>query len=259
MRIGGGPVAEELGVRARATRAGDLGLLEHEQRRALAHDEPVAAGVERSARGDPGSSLWPGRQRPDDVERPEGERRQRDLARRPRSPRRPGRRGGRRAPRRARPRPRRTSSRSTGSARARRGRCRGWRAPHRRRPPARGSARPAGCPSRGSARAGPRRRRSRRAPSRGRCRSGRGPRRRRAPGGRPASSRASRPATSPNWLNRSSCRAIWRHPGERVEVVDLGGDLRAERRRVEAVDPLDRRAAGAERQPRTPRARSRRR
>ena len=29
-----------------------------------------------------------------------------------------------------------------------------------------------------------------------------------------------------------------RHPGERIEVVDLGGDLRAERARVEAVDPL---------------------
>ena len=37
-----------------------------------------------------------------------------------------------------------------------------------------------------------------------------------------------------------------RHPGERVEVVDLGGDLRAERRRVEPIDPLDRRAAGPE-------------
>ena len=33
---------------------------------------------------------------------------------------------------------------------------------------------------------------------------------------------------------------LGRHPGERVEVVDLGGDLRAERDRVEPVDPLDR-------------------
>ena len=39
---------------------------------------------------------------------------------------------------------------------------------------------------------------------------------------------------------------LGRHPGERVEVVDLGRDLRAERARVEAVDPLDRRAAGAQ-------------
>src|SRR6185295_15437449 len=32
----------------------------------------------------------------------------------------------------------------------------------------------------------------------------------------------------------------------RVEIVDLGGDLAAERRRVEAIDPLDRRPARAE-------------
>ncbi len=37
---------------------------------------------------------------------------------------------------------------------------------------------------------------------------------------------------------------LGRHPGERVEVVDLGRDLRAERARVEAVDALDRGAAG---------------
>ena len=35
-------------------------------------------------------------------------------------------------------------------------------------------------------------------------------------------------------------RGLGRHPGERVEVVHLGGDLRAERRRIEAVDPPDR-------------------
>ncbi len=40
-----------------------------------------------------------------------------------------------------------------------------------------------------------------------------------------------------------------RHPGERVEVVDLGRDLRAERRRVEAVDALDRGAARAQARP----------
>ena len=37
-----------------------------------------------------------------------------------------------------------------------------------------------------------------------------------------------------------------RHPGERVEVVHLGRDLRAERRRVEPVDPPDRRPGGAQ-------------
>src|SRR6185369_2258372 len=35
-------------------------------------------------------------------------------------------------------------------------------------------------------------------------------------------------------------RGLWRHPGEGVEVVDLGRDLRAEWARVEAVDALDR-------------------
>ena len=39
---------------------------------------------------------------------------------------------------------------------------------------------------------------------------------------------------------------LGRHPGERVEVVDLGRHLAAERARVEAIDPLDRRAGGAQ-------------
>ena len=33
---------------------------------------------------------------------------------------------------------------------------------------------------------------------------------------------------------------LGRHPGERVEIVDLGRDLRAERARIEPVDPFDR-------------------
>ena len=41
-------------------------------------------------------------------------------------------------------------------------------------------------------------------------------------------------------------RGLRGHPGERVEVVDLGRDLRAERRGIEPVDPLDRRAPGAQ-------------
>ena len=44
-------------------------------------------------------------------------------------------------------------------------------------------------------------------------------------------------------------RGLRRHPRERVEVVDLGGDLRAERTRVEAVDPPDRRTGRAEARP----------
>ncbi len=34
-----------------------------------------------------------------------------------------------------------------------------------------------------------------------------------------------------------------RHPRQRIEVVDLGGDLRAERRRIEPIDTLDGRLA----------------
>ena len=52
-------------------------------------------------------------------------------------------------------------------------------------------------------------------------------------------------------------RGLGRHPGERVEVVDLGRDLRAERARVEAVDALDRRAAGPQPGPERVDARSR--
>ena len=134
------------------------------------------------------------------------------------------------------------------------------RAPRRRTPRARGSAPPAGCRARGTARAAPPRRRCRPAPSRGRCRSAPGRRRRRLPGASRASSSASRPATSPNWLNRSSWRAVLGGiHGERVEVVDLGGDLRAERARVEAVDPRHRRPAAPEAGPERVDARSRRR
>ena len=55
----------------------------------------------------------------------------------------------------------------------------------------------------------PRRRRSRRARCRGRSRSARGAAAPASPGRSPASSRASWPATSPNWLNRSSWRAVF--------------------------------------------------
>ncbi len=246
MGVGRRAVAEQLGVRDRAARLGDLGRLEHEQRGALAHDEPVATRVERPL-GRPGLVVVAGRQRPDDVERTERERAERDLARHRRSPRRPDPRAGRRAPRRARPPPTRTSWRSTGSGRGRRGRCRGWPAPRRRRRPARGSARPGGSRARGSARAAPRRRRCHRAPSRDRSRSAAGAappslaRRQAGVVEREAAGDQPELAEPVELAGR-----LGRHPGERVEVVDLGRDLRAERARVEAVDPLDRRAAGAQ-------------
>ena len=49
------------------------------------------------------------------------------------------------------------------------------------------------------------------------------------------------------------------HVVERLEVVDLGGDLGAERAWVEAVDPLDRRAARPEPGPERGQADARRR
>ena len=79
MRVRGRAVAEQLGVWDRPARLGDLGRLEHEQRRALAHDEPVAPEVERPL-GRAGLVVVARRQRADDVERPERERAQRDLA-----------------------------------------------------------------------------------------------------------------------------------------------------------------------------------
>ena len=148
-----------------------------------------------------------GRQGPDDVERPERERRQRDLAAARDRRIHPALAQVARAPPRGRPRPTRTSWPSTGSGRARRGRCPGWPAPRRRTRRGRGSGRPGGCPSRDSARAGPRRRRCPRAPSRGRSRSAPATAAPSTPGANPASSRASRPAAMPIWLNRSRRRA----------------------------------------------------
>ena len=73
MGIGGGAVAEQLGVGRRAAARGRFGLLQHEQRRALAHDEAVAPDVERS-RGAVRLVVVARGQRPDDVERAERER-----------------------------------------------------------------------------------------------------------------------------------------------------------------------------------------
>ena len=52
---------------------------------------------------------------------------------------------------------------------------------------------------------------------------------------------------------------LGRHPGERVEIVDLGGNLAAERTRVEPVDRRHRRAAGAQSRPKRGNARPDRR
>ena len=49
--VRGRAVAQELGVRRRAARGRSPGILEDQERRALAHDEPVAADVERPGRG----------------------------------------------------------------------------------------------------------------------------------------------------------------------------------------------------------------
>ena len=122
-----------------------------------------------------------------------------------------------------------------------RARSRGWPAPRRRRPRARGSAPPRGSRDRGTWCAAPRRRRCRRAPSRGRSPT------------RSAAAAPARPGSRPGVLEREPAGheaelaepvelagGLRRHPGDRIEVVDLGRDLGAERRGVEAVDPLAR-------------------
>jgi len=77
--IGRRAVAEDFRVGLGPPPEGRLRLLQDEQGRALAHDEPVAPLVER-----PGSVpcvvVVTGRQRPDDVEGAEGQRGERDLA-----------------------------------------------------------------------------------------------------------------------------------------------------------------------------------
>ena len=68
-----------------------------------------------------------------------------------------------------------------------------------------------------------------------------------APGVRRASSSASRPATSPNWLNRSSWRAVFggiQASGSKSST--WAATWRAERRRIEAVDPSAPASAGSQ-------------
>jgi hypothetical protein len=91
-------------------------------------------------------------------------------------------------------------------------------------------------PSRGSARAAPPRRRSaERRIEIPICSAARHRRLRRSPAPRePARDEAE--LAEPVEL----AGGLRRHPGERIEVVDLGGDLAPEGRRVETVDPLDR-------------------
>ena len=77
-RIRRRPVSDDLRVRLGAARPGDVLGLEDQERRALAHDEAVARRVERPARLRRVVVLAVG-ERPDDVERAEGERAQGDL------------------------------------------------------------------------------------------------------------------------------------------------------------------------------------
>ena len=77
IRVVAGAEAEDLGDRRRPAAAGGLELLEHEDRRRLAHDEPVAVAVEG-----PGGGLGvvvAGGEDADEGERPERQRRERRL------------------------------------------------------------------------------------------------------------------------------------------------------------------------------------
>ncbi len=240
--VRGRPVAEDLGVRPRATPSGDLGLLEHEQRGALAHDEPVPSRIERPG-GLLGSIVRVGRQGPDDVERPEREGAERDLGAAGDGPvdravpdgskclaegHRAGRAGVRRREDRA--------ADVEGDAEVRRRRS----TEHGERE-VRGDGPDAACEialvlglgvrdaAEGAAEIDPDA-----FPLRGAGNAGREPRvlERQPPGNQPE---LAEPLELP--------RGLRRHVVESVEVVDLGGDLRAERRWIEAVDPANRRSA----------------
>ena len=77
--VRGRAVAHQLGVRDRPAPFRDHGILEHQQGGSLAHDETVALAVERPG-GVAGVVVPTGRECPDDVECPKGERAQGDLA-----------------------------------------------------------------------------------------------------------------------------------------------------------------------------------
>ncbi len=245
MGIGGGAVAEQLGVGRRAAARGRFGVLQHEQRRALAHDEAVAPDIERS-RGAVRLVVVARGQGPDDVERTERERRQRDLAaagdrgvdaalaqvteRLAQRDRARGTRIGRGQDR-AADVERDAEVGRGGAAEDRQREVRGdlpdallevalvlflgvGDAPERRTeidPDALGAGR--------AVRAGDEARVVQRETT----------------GDHPE-------LAEPVELTRG----LRRHPRERVEVVDLGGDLGAERGRIESIDPLDRRARFAQ-------------
>ena len=258
MGVGGGAVAEQLRVRDGAARLRDLGRLEHEQRRALAHDEAVASRVE-GPRGVSRVVVVAVRQRPDDVERSERERTQRDLA---------AARDGRIDPPLAQ-----VTHRLAERDRARRARVR------------RRQDRPAHVerdPEVGRRRAAEDRQREVRGdladpllevalvlllrigdPAERRAQVDADPLRVRPAidAGRQPRIVEREPAGDEPELAEpvELARGLGRHPGERVEVVDLGRDLRAERARVEAVDALDRRASRHGGRPGTRRGLSRRR
>ena len=238
-------VAEDLRVRDGAASLGHVRRLEDEQRGALAHDEPVATRVERPGRR-PGLVVVAGRQRPDDVEGTERERAQRDLAAA----------GDRRidstlaqVPERLADRDRTRRAR-VGGRQDRPADVEGDAEVGRRRPAEHGKREvrrdrldPAlevalvlllrvGDATERRAEIDPDPPRVGRAP---RARRQAGVVEREAAGHQ---AELAEPVELPGGLGR--------HPGERVEVVDLGRHLAAERARVEAIDPLDRRAGGAQ-------------
>jgi hypothetical protein len=248
--IGRGPVAEKLGIRRHPASLGRFRLLEHEQRRAFAHDEPVALGIERAS-SMPGVVVVTGRQCPDDVKRPECQRRQRDLAA--------------------------TGDRSVDPPLAQVAECLPERHATRRARVRGRQDRPADIERDAEVR--------RRSTAEDRQRERRGDmadahlhvplvlflrerdaaQRRAEVDADPVRIRRPRLARpQPGVVEREPTRhhpelaepielagGLRRHPGQRIEVVDLGGHLAAERRGVEPVDAFDRRLgtpkAGAER------------
>ena len=243
-RVGGGAVAHELRVRLDAAGARHLLGLEDEQPDALAHDKPVAGGIERPC-GAFRRVVGPRREGPDDVERPEGERAQRDL-------RTTGDRGvDRPVANRAQRLAEGDRARGTGVG-GRKDRpaqpkgdpdVRGRRAAEHRKGEIRCDRSDAafqvplvlalgvGDPAERAAEVNPEAIGVRAGPRRRRVGRDAGVAERELPGGEPE-------VAEPIEL-ASGLRV---HVVKRVEVVDLGGDLRAERRWIEPVDPLHRRS-----------------
>ena len=206
--VGGRPVAQQLGVGDGAAPLRDLGGSRTRSAAPSPMTNPSRADVERPRRA-ARVVVVAGRQRADDVEGAERERAQRDLAAaRDRGIDPPLAQVAERLAQRDRARRARVGGRQDRPADVERDAevGRGRAAEDRQREVGRHLADPALEVAR---RAAPRHRRCRRAPSRDRSRSVPGLPPPSTPGVIPASSSASRPATSPNWLNRSSWRAVF--------------------------------------------------